>query len=142
MKPFDWKLYYIRIISIHIYSHRSLNQDLMSRIKEISVADLHRLLRKEDHFELIDIRTATEIERGVLPKARILAMHMIPLKLNFFSESPKQIVIYCRTGSRSAQACRFLNQQGINNVISLRGGVVKWTSGGYRMDPQPIEVIA
>ena len=114
----------------------------MSRIKEITVADLHRLLRKEDHFELIDIRTAAEIERGVLPKAKILAMHMIPLKLNFFSESPKQIVIYCRTGSRSAQACRFLNQQGINNVISLRGGVVKWTSGGYRMDPQPREVIA
>ena len=114
----------------------------MSRIKEISVADLHRLLGEEDHVELIDIRTPAEIERGVLPKARSLAMHMIPLKLNFFSESPKQIVIYCRTGSRSAQACRFLNQQGINNVISLRGGVVKWTSGGYRMDPQPREVIA
>jgi rhodanese-related sulfurtransferase len=114
----------------------------MSRIKEISVSDLHRMLRKEDHFELLDIRTPAEIERGVLPNARTLAMHLIPLKLNYFSESPRQIVIYCRTGSRSAQVCRFLNQQGINNVISLRGGVVKWSGGGHSLDPEPSEVIA
>jgi len=114
----------------------------MSRIKEISVSDLHRMLGKEKHFDLLDIRTPAEIERGVLPNARSLAMHLIPLKLSFFSESSRQIVIYCRTGSRSAQVCRFLNQQGINNVISLRGGVVKWASGGHPMDPQPLEVIA
>ena len=142
MKLFDWKLNHIRILSTYTYSNRSRNQGLMSRIKEISVADLHRMLRKEDQFDLLDIRTPTEIERGVLPNARSLAMHLIPLKLSFFSESPKQIVIYCRTGSRSAQVCRFLNQQGINNVISLRGGVVKWVSGGHGMDLEPLEVIA
>lgn len=109
----------------------------MSRIKEISVSDLRRMLRKESHFELLDIRTPAEVERGVLPNAKTLAMHLVPLKMNYFSESPRQIVIYCRTGSRSAQVCRFLNQQGINNVISLRGGVVKWASAGHPMDPEP-----
>ncbi len=100
------------------------------------------MLRKEDHFELLDIRTPAEIERGVLPKASSLAMHLIPLKLNYFSESPRQIVIYCRTGSRSAQVCRFLNQQGINNVINLRGGVVKWASAGHALDNAPVKVIS
>lgn len=109
----------------------------MSRIKEISVSDLRRMLRNEDHFELLDIRTPAEIERGVLPNAVTLPMHLVPLKLNYFSESPRQIVVYCRTGSRSAQVCRFLNQQGINNVISLRGGVVKWASGGHPLEPRP-----
>ena len=107
----------------------------MPRIKEISVSDLHRMLREHDHFELLDIRTPAEIERGVLPHAKTLPMHLVPLKLNYFSQSTKQIVIYCRTGSRSAQVCRFLNQQGINNVISLRGGVVKWSAGGHRLHP-------
>ena len=109
----------------------------MPRIKEISVSDLHRMLRKQDRFELLDIRTPAEIARGVLPNAMTLPMHLVPLKLNFFTESPRQIVIYCRTGSRSAQVCRFLNQQGINNVISLRGGVVKWASGGHALDSEP-----
>ena len=113
----------------------------MSRIKEISVSDLHRMLLNQDHFELIDIRTPAEIERGVLPDAHTLAMHLIPLNLKHFSGSSKQIVIYCRTGSRSAQVCRFLNQQGINNVISLRGGVVRWASEGYALDSEPAGVI-
>jgi len=113
----------------------------MPKIKEICVADLARILTNEDHFELIDIRTAGEIERGVLPGAKTLPMHLVPLKLSYFSQSPRQIVIYCRTGSRSAQVCRFLNQQGINNVISLRGGIVRWTSAGHRLDHAPSEVI-
>ena len=95
------------------------------------------MLLNQDHFELIDIRTTAEIERGVLPDAKTLAMNQIPLHLNYFSNSPNQIVIYCRTGSRSAQVCRFLNEQGINNVISLRGGVVKWGSEGFPLDHEP-----
>lgn len=113
----------------------------MSKIKEISVAELARMLAKQDHFELVDIRTPVEIERGVLPNAKSLPMHLVPLKRDFFAESPRQIVIYCRTGSRSAQVCRFLNEQGINNVISLRGGVVRWTSEGQLMDREPQEII-
>jgi len=107
----------------------------MSKIKEISVADLARMLANQEHFELDDIRTPVEIERGVLP------MHLVPLKLRFFSDSPRQIVIYCRTGSRSAQVCRFLNAQGINNVISLRGGAVRWGGEGHLMDREPQEII-
>jgi len=114
----------------------------MARIKEINVADLFRYIEKSDNFELLDIRTPAEMKRGVLPDARALAMHLIPLKLDYFSESQKQIVIYCRTGSRSAQVCRFLNQQGIHNVISLRGGVVRWTSSGHPLDSSPQEVIS
>ena len=114
----------------------------MPRIKEISVSDLARMLEDEDHFELVDIRTNAEIKRGVLPNAKTLAMHLVPLKLRFFAESPRQVVVYCRTGSRSAQVCRFLNEQGIHNVISLRGGIVKWASAGYNLHPQPRENIA
>ena len=114
----------------------------MPRIKEISVSDLVRMMSKEDHFELLDIRTPAEVERGVIPDAMALSMHLIPLKLNYFTESTKQIVIYCRTGSRSAQVCRFLNQQGINNVISLRGGVVKWAAGGHPITAEPARVIS
>ena len=113
----------------------------MSKIKEISVSDLERMLRDTDHFELLDIRTPAEIERGVLPQAKTMAMHLVPLNIDYFSKSPCQIVIYCRTGSRSAQVVRFLNENGINNVISLRGGVVRWASAGYRLDPEPREAL-
>lgn len=113
----------------------------MSRIKEITATELSRLLNSHSSFEIIDIRTQAEIQRGIIPDARILPMARIPLKMNFFSVSEKQIVIYCRTGSRSAQVCRFLNKHGINNVISLRGGIVKWTSSGLPLNLDPAEII-
>ena len=68
-------------------------------------------------------------------------MHLVPLKLSYFRESARQIVVYCRTGSRSAQVCRFLNEQGIYNVISLRGGIVRWVSAGHGLEPAPPEGI-
>ncbi len=113
----------------------------MPRIKEIIASDLSRLLEDDNRFEIIDIRTPAEIERGVIPDAKILPMHLIPLKLGFFTLSNKQVVIYCRTGSRSAQVCRFLNEQGIHNVISLRGGIVKWASSGLPLTLEPAESI-
>ncbi len=113
----------------------------MSRIKEINAQDLFRLIQTGDRFELVDIRTPAEISRGVIPDSRTLQMHLVPLNLDYFSISPKQIVLYCRTGSRSAQVCRFLNQQGIHNVISLRGGILKWSNGGLPIDPEPAGAI-
>lgn len=115
---------------------------MMSRIKEISASELVRLLDSENHFEIVDIRTGAEIERGVIPNSRTLPMHLVPLNLNFFTVADKQVIIYCRTGSRSAQVCRFLNQQGIHNVISLRGGIVKWSSSGLSLAEKTGNAIA
>ena len=114
----------------------------MSRIKEINATDLSGLIESDHQFEIIDIRTLAEIERGVIPNSKTLPMHLVPLHLNFFTRADKQIVIYCRTGSRSAQVCRFLNKQGIYNVINLRGGIVKWTSSGLPLTAEPKEAIA
>ncbi|MCP4488235.1 MAG: rhodanese-like domain-containing protein [Gammaproteobacteria bacterium] len=114
----------------------------MSRIKEIKASELSELIESGHSFEIIDIRTHREIERGVIPKSKTLPMHLVPLNLVFFAQSDKQVVIYCRTGSRSAQVCRFLNKQGIHNVINLRGGIVKWSNSGLPLSAEPIGTIA
>ena len=114
----------------------------MFPVKEINVTDLSsKFEHSEDNIEIIDIRTPAEVARGVIPKAKFLPMHLIPLKLDYFSSSDKEFVIYCRTGSRSAQACMFLNQQGINNVSNLRGGIMSWAQEGLHIDQQPVDNI-
>lgn len=115
----------------------------MFPVKEINVTDLsHRFEQGDTNIELIDIRTPAEVARGVIPEAKVLPMHLIPLKLDYFASSDRDIVLYCRTGSRSAQACMFLNQQGINNVINLRGGIMSWAQEGLNIDQQPVGNIA
>lgn len=115
----------------------------MLPIKEINVTDLSgRFEQNDSNLELIDIRTPAEVARGVIPNAKTLPMHLIPLKLNLFNNSEKQFVIYCRTGSRSAQACMFLSQQGINNVQNLRGGIMSWAQQGLNIEQNPIGSLA
>lgn len=112
----------------------------MFPVKEIDVTDLSSKFEQNDsQIELVDIRTPAEVARGVIPHAVTLPMHLIPLKLDHFSDPTKEFVIYCRTGSRSAQACMFLNQQGINNVANLRGGIMSWAQQGYAIEQNPVE---
>lgn len=85
-----------------------------------------------DDVHLIDIRTPGEIAGGMIPDAGVLPMHLIPLKM---SELPrdKDVVLYCRSGARSYHACAYLMQQGFENVINLRGGIIAWARGGFEI---------
>ena len=105
-------------------------------VKEVDAQDLKARIDAGEDIVLVDIRSDAEVAQGVLPDSEHLAMHLIPLRMHDLPKD-KDVVLYCRSGARSYHACNFLNQQGINNVISLRGGVVKWASGGHRLDPPP-----
>lgn len=80
-------------------------------------------------YRLVDVRSPAETARGVLPAAELIPLHLVPLrKEEFAGDVP--VVVYCQTGARSGQACAFLQQQGINNVHNLVGGIVGWARSG------------
>jgi rhodanese-related sulfurtransferase len=99
-------------------------------VREIDAGDLRKRLVAGDDLQLIDIRSEAEVVHGLLPEARHLPMHLIPLRM---SEFPKEmdVVLYCRSGARSYHACAYLYQQGFNNVLHLRGGIMDWARNGF-----------
>ena len=38
----------------------------------------------------------------------------------------EELVVYCRSGNRSGQACMILETMGFTNVNNLVGGMLKW----------------
>ena len=101
-------------------------------IEEIDSAELKARLDAGDAMELLDIRSDAEVAQGVLPRAEHLAMHLIPLKMQDFPKD-RPVVLYCRSGARSYHACAYLMQQGIGNVVNLRGGILDWARRGYEI---------
>jgi rhodanese-related sulfurtransferase len=99
-------------------------------IKEIDAYDLQARIAEGNDFVLLDIRSAGELAQGMLPNAEHLPMHLLPLRL---SELPKdkEIILYCHSGARSYHACAYLAQQGYENMINLRGGILGWSRSGY-----------
>ncbi len=106
-------------------------------VREIASAELKAKMDAGDSVEILDIRSDAELAQGVLPNAQHLPMHLIPLKM---ADLPKdrEVVLYCRSGARSYQACAYLAQQGVQNVVNLRGGIIDWASQGFEIGrPQP-----
>ena len=102
-------------------------------VNEIDSESLHQRLAAGEAIPLVDIRTPGEIAQGAIPKALIIPMHLLPLRLN---ELPKDqdVVLYCRSGARSYQACAYLAQQGWGRVLNLRGGIIAWARHGYEIE--------
>jgi rhodanese-related sulfurtransferase len=78
---------------------------------------------------LVDVRTDAEVARGMIAGARHIPLQMLPLRLGEF-QAGDTTVIYCQSGGRSAQACAWLAQQGIDRVYNLRGGILAWLREG------------
>ena len=104
-------------------------------VKEVDAQDLKARIDAGEDIALVDIRSDAEVAQGVLPDSEHLAMHLIPLRMQDLPKD-KDIVLYCRSGARSYHACNFLGQQGVPNVINLRGGIIDWARNGYRVNPQ------
>jgi rhodanese-related sulfurtransferase len=101
-------------------------------VNEIDSESLHARLAAGEPLLLLDIRTAAEIAQGIIPGARTLPMHLLPLRL---AELPRDedFILYCRSGARSYQACAYLMEQGLGRALNLRGGIIAWARHGFEI---------
>jgi rhodanese-related sulfurtransferase len=102
-------------------------------VKEIDSDDLQTRMAEKEDLLLLDIRSAGELVQGVLPDAEHMPMHTIPMRIDELPRD-KDVVLYCHSGARSYHACTYLAQQGFNNVINLRGGILGWARSGYSLE--------
>lgn len=100
-------------------------------IKEIDASELAQWVSDASHkLRIIDVRQMQEIAMGTVPKAEALPLHTLPERVSELSPDEKLVVV-CRSGARSAQACMFLLQNGFSNVYNLRGGMMGWMQSGF-----------
>jgi rhodanese-related sulfurtransferase len=85
-------------------------------------------LTQDDNALILDVRTQLEVEEGMIPRAQLIDIQNAAgfmQKANELDKS-KNYYVYCRTGSRSAQACMILNSLGFPNTYNLLGGMMEW----------------
>jgi rhodanese-related sulfurtransferase len=108
-----------------------LVDEARQRIREVGVADVDRLRRSGNPFELIDVREEEEWRRGHLPGARHLCKGVIERDIETtVPDHGARIVLYCGGGFRSALAADNLQRMGYTRVESMDGGWRAWTAAG------------
>ena len=78
-------------------------------------------------IELVDVREPAEYEIVSIPGSRLVPKGEI-LSGNALAGLPqdKQIVLYCKTGIRSAEALAAVKAAGFRDAVHVQGGVVSW----------------
>jgi rhodanese-related sulfurtransferase len=91
----------------------------------LSSDELARLLADESaDVLLVDVRTQAEFDQGHIAGAVLSPFDALE---TMFKEQDKSrpIVVYCRSGNRSATALRTLTRMGYTNVSDF-GGINRW----------------
>ena len=90
---------------------------------DITPAELHQRQQAGETPTIIDVRETWEHEEARIPGAQNIPLNSLPEKLNEIDElKDQEIIVHCRSGSRSASAKAYLTQQGFTNVRNLLGG--------------------
>lgn len=106
--------------------------DLVAQVKplitEISPEKTKKLLQDEDVI-LIDIREESEVEQGSITGAKLIPRGVLEFKISELEipNNPEaKVILYCRSGGRSALAASSLQNMGFSNVMSMSGGYEAW----------------
>ncbi|MGZ0014930.1 rhodanese-like domain-containing protein [Yeosuana sp. AK3] len=85
-------------------------------------------LENDNNAVILDVRTDDEVFQGKIPNS----IHIDFYKGQAFIEEletldkSKNYYVYCRSGNRSGQACRMMEQLGFQNAYNLIGGMLQW----------------
>lgn len=104
----------------------------MMSVKEIDAVGLKDLIDKGEDIQLYDVRSHAEFAQGIIKGGEFVPLHTIPLKMNDLPKD-KQIVFYCRSGARSAQACSYVAENTGIEALNLRGGIISWYQSGFEI---------
>jgi adenylyltransferase/sulfurtransferase len=93
---------------------------------EITPRELAALLQRDDRPYLLDVRNPYEVEIVTIPGTdKLIPVHELAHHVNEL-DNAREIVIYCRSGARSASALQMLKGFGFSRVKNLTGGVLRW----------------
>lgn len=96
----------------------------------VSPEEMKTLLELED-IQLIDVRTPEEFSQGYIANAQ---------NIDYFSKTfdadiakldkNKPVIVYCKSGNRSAKCIKKMKEAGFVKIYELNGGISKWQHEG------------
>jgi rhodanese-related sulfurtransferase len=96
-------------------------------MQNISVEELKARMDAGEKLHLFDCREPHEyaefnIGAKLIPLGNIVSMQLDELE----DLKQEEVIIHCRSGNRSGQACLFLDALGFTNTKNVTGGMLAW----------------
>lgn len=99
------------------------------------VATFDSLISAFQDEQILDVRTPSEFAEGYLKNAQNINWNGPDFAINVGSlDKSKPVMVYCRSGRRSAEAAKYLRDNGFTSVYELEGGIEGWQAAGKSVE--------
>jgi rhodanese-related sulfurtransferase len=112
------------------YTPKLLNWDNNDDYGDVSVQEAKVLIDEKPSLVILDVRTVTEFNDGHIEGATNIPVDELADRLSEFNTSD-EILVYCRTGNRSATAMSILEDAGYTRLFHIHEGISVWIQQGY-----------
>lgn len=97
-------------------------------VQVLDVAKYEKNMAQPD-VQLVDVRTPEEFTEGHLENAINIDVTADDFDAKVASlDKEKPVMVYCKSGGRSAKASARLKELGFKNITDLEGGITNWKS--------------
>lgn len=115
----------ILIVLLCFVTGCSSNNEEIARVEMITTSEVKSIIDNYDKNKdvvIIDVRTESEYKSGHLKEAVNIPVGEIG---SIEYDKDTKIIVYCRSGSRSANAAKVLSEMGYSKVLDM-GGIINW----------------
>jgi rhodanese-related sulfurtransferase len=99
----------------------------------LAPAEAAALLRGDDRWQVLDVRLEEERDEGRLAGDVHIELAELSARAGEIDRE-RPVLVYCRSGSRSAMAVAALRTAGYE-ARNLQGGMLAWTEAGLPVEP-------
>lgn len=111
---------------------RQILKEAKSQITEITVEQVKKDMDADKEFVILDVRDPDEYAAGHLPKAVNISRGKLEFMIGrLYPKKDTEMVLYCRTGARSALCTKTLMDMGYTNVKNFNGAFKAWGESGH-----------
>lgn len=96
-----------------------------TKMSEITALELKEWISHSKDIQIVDVREGWEQPQIEELNAINIPLNTIPASFDKINRD-KLTVVFCQHGIRSLNCIEYLEQQGFNNLINLKGGIVNW----------------
>jgi molybdopterin/thiamine biosynthesis adenylyltransferase/rhodanese-related sulfurtransferase len=92
---------------------------------DITAPELAKRMQEGNHLRLLDVREPHELQISHLEGATLIPLGQLAARLSEL-DSAEEMVVFCKSGTRSARALELLVSAGFRKVKNLKGGINAW----------------
>jgi len=114
------------VLFLTLFSVSCIDNAGASDVKLVTAEEMKTILELED-VQLVDVRTPKEFDQIHIANAQNIDFRSPTFEDDIIKlDKSKPVLLYCKSGKRSAKCSKKLQEAGFEKIYELEGGISKW----------------